>query len=361
MSTINTPLMNLPVPIVGQESGPLYAADVNDCFTLIDQHDHSAGAGTQITPDGINISANLPFNNNFAIQLAGAALLAQSVTPASLSTIYQSGDDLYFIDGLGNNIRITQSGGIAGSPGSITGLIAPASVTYLPVSQTFVFQSDVNIAANLDVGSILLRNLTPDSTFAYTVNPPAALAANTALTLPVIPSAPAEKIVRLDDTGLMTATLDVDNVTIQIISNELVANASILSPNREHGWVLNGPYSTLTMPQNDIDGRFVIPANIIIQSIWIWSGTGVSGTTEFDIVRYAVGNTLIGSILSTTGKITASGGATDSGAVIPPKAGFVKPVISVASIGAGEQLAFNLNTKMANANDCSIRIFYQLA
>jgi hypothetical protein len=135
--------MNLPVPVVGQEAGPQYAIDVNNSLNIIDQHNHSPGSGVQITPNGIDINTSLPFNSNFATQLAGLTLVAQSSTPAN-STIYETGVDLYFVDGNGNNIRITQSGGIAGSPGSIGSLTPPASVTYNSAASTFIFQSNTN-------------------------------------------------------------------------------------------------------------------------------------------------------------------------------------------------------------------------
>lgn len=210
-----TPNMTLLLPVVGGTPGPDYALDINQNMSVLDQHDHTAGSGVPITPAAININSNLSFSNNFATSLAGLTLSAQGSAP--VNTIYESGVDLYFVDGLGNNIRITQSGGIAGSPGSIANLVSPASASYVAGSKTFVWQSDTNIAANMDAGSLLLRNLTPNSTFALTLQPPTALSSNYSLTLPTLP--PGQQIMTLDATGAISAPYTVDNVTIVITSN----------------------------------------------------------------------------------------------------------------------------------------------
>lgn len=300
-----SPNMFLRVPAVGNEQGPDYALDINyDLLSVIDTHDHTAGKGVQITPAGININSLLSLNNNFLTDIAGLTLLAQSVVPA-INTIYQSGDDLFFVDGIGNNIRITQSGGVAGSPGSISNLTPPASVNYVSGSQTFVFQSNVNTAANLDAGSILLRNLSPNSTFAVTLNAPAGLSNNYSLTLPQLPLQ--QSFMTLDASGNMAAPWTVDNSTIKIISNQLVAQGNnIPNSGREHNWELNGRYGSFTAPLSNIDAIFFAPYDLIINSVWIYSSQpGLSGTTEFDLKVKSPGS-VWSSILSTTGKITAS-------------------------------------------------------
>lgn len=195
--------MLLRIPAVGDEAGPDYALDVNfDLASILDSHDHTPGRGVQITPAALNINTALPINNNFITNIAGLTLMAQSSTPA-INTIYESGVDLFFVDGIGNNIRLTQSGGVAGTPGSIGGLAPPASVTYSSGSQTFVFQSGIGIAANLDGGSLLMRNLSPNSTFALTLSPPSSLANDYTITMPLPPGAPS--FLAMDSSGTITA------------------------------------------------------------------------------------------------------------------------------------------------------------
>lgn len=216
MSSTNTPNMNLIVPVVGNEPGPTYAQDVNADLSIIDQHDHTTGNGVPITPAAINISSALTLNDNFLTSVAGVTLQAQLSTPA-INTIYESGNDLFYVDGVGNNVRITQSGAVAGSPGSIANLVAPASASYVSGTSTFVWQSNTNIAANMDFGAAVMRNLSPNSTFGLTLQPPAALASNYTITLPSLPST--TKIMALTNSGVMSAPYSVDNSTIEISSN----------------------------------------------------------------------------------------------------------------------------------------------
>jgi hypothetical protein len=219
--------MNMPIPVVGSEPGPEWATDLNDCLNIVDIHDHTPGSGVQITPSGLDINTALTFNSNFATDLAGLSLIAQSGTPAN-NTIYESGVDLYYVDGVGNNIQITANGGVAGSPGSIANLTSPASASYVAGSSTFVWQSDVNTPANMDGGSVIIRNITASSK-GITLTAPAALGSNYSITLPALPAS--QKIMTLDATGALTAPYTVDNSTITISANVIgVPDGGITRP-----------------------------------------------------------------------------------------------------------------------------------
>lgn len=224
MNTIS-PNMQLPIPTVGQEPGPTYATDVNSALTLIDQHNHTPGNGVQIPPAGLNINSSLTFQNNFATNLAGLTLTAQTSTPADF-TVYANGSDLYFVDGVGNVVRITQSGAVAGTPGSIANLTSPASASYVSASSTFVWESNTGIAANMDAGAYLFRNLSPNSTNAVTLMAPAALSSSYTITLPAVPSV--TNIMTMDSSGNMATVLNVDAVTLIISSNQIkIANGGV--------------------------------------------------------------------------------------------------------------------------------------
>ncbi len=220
-NTINSTNMILPIPVVGTQDGPQYATDINNCFTLVDAHDHSPGRGVAITPSGLNINAELTLANNNLIAARSIRFQPQVTlisNPADLGCLYESGVDLYYNDGVGNQVRITQSGGVAGSPGSISNLTSPASASYVAATDTFVWQSDANVAANLDARSILLRNSTASSN-ALTLSPPTAMGSNFTLTLPSLPLA--TNIMTLDASGAMAAAVNVDNASIQLATNIL--------------------------------------------------------------------------------------------------------------------------------------------
>lgn len=230
MAFIVTPNMNLIVPGVGTEPGPLYASDINSSLTLIDQHNHSIGQGVQITPSGLNINADLTINGNNLTTARTIRFQPQSSDPAlasDLGILYEVGVDLYYRDGSGNAIRITQSGSVSGSTGTITGLPSgTASAAYS--SGTFIFQSATLTAANIDGGSYIFRNGTASS-FGLTLQPPNAMAADYTLTLPSLPVS--TKIVTLDTSGNLVANYDVDNSTLEVSSNTLqIKNQGVTQP-----------------------------------------------------------------------------------------------------------------------------------
>lgn len=260
-----SPNMNLTIPIAGETSGPEYAEDINNSLTYIDSHDHTPGRGAAITPAGISINAALPMNNNFITGIAGLTLQPQVSTPA-IGTMYENGVDLYYVDGLGNNIRITQSGGIAGAPGSISNLVPPASASYSVVSSTFVWQSNTNIAANMDFGSAIFRNLSPNSTFGITVQAPAGLISNSTLTLPPIPSS--QKIMTLDNSGNITAPYTVDNSTIVVAANIIkVPTGGITSNEIASGTIVNADIADNTINNAKLLNSTIDSTKIAAQGI----------------------------------------------------------------------------------------------
>lgn len=273
MSFTTSPNMGLSIPAVGAEPGPQYATDVNNSLTLIDGHTHLPGSGVLITPGAIDINSNLPFNNNFATSVAGLTLTAQTSAPVS-NTLYESGVDLFFVDGNGNNVRITQSGGVAGTPGSISNLTSPASAAYVSGSSTFVFQSNTNIAANIDGGSYLFRNLTPNSTYAVTLSAPAALSSSYNLTLPTQPST--TSLMTLTTGGTMAGNVVPDGTTIQINSGVLG-----LTPSAQQSLVPTG--SVLPYAGNSAPSGFLLCDGT--------SYSTVSYSALFGVIGYAYGST----------------------------------------------------------------------
>lgn len=208
MSTITSTSMSLPVPVVGVEPGPQYATDVNNCLNIIDGHNHTPGYGVQVPPAGLNINADLPINNNNLTSIRSVRFQSQSAALAlstDIGCLYEVVNDLFYNDGNGISIRITQSGGLAGTPGSISNLTPPASASYVAGSSTFVFQSNTNTPANIDGASFVLRNLTANSK-GLTLSPPNAMGADYTLVLPSLPAT--NSVVTLDTSGNMSTKSD---------------------------------------------------------------------------------------------------------------------------------------------------------
>lgn len=210
--------MALPLPIPGVDPGPDYALNNNVCFTLIDQHDHSIGKGVPIAPAGLNINTDLTFQNQNATNFRSTRFFIQGGLLSGaqdLGCCYVSGVDLYFNDVNGNQVRLTASGAVAGTPGSIANLVAPASATYVAGTPAFVFQSDVSTPANLDGGSLTIRQILA-SAHGITLASPNSLAANYQWTLP--PSLPAggTRFITINSSGTMANRLELDGATLNV-------------------------------------------------------------------------------------------------------------------------------------------------
>lgn len=220
MNTMVSLDMNLPIPVVGVDLGPDWANNINSCLTIISSHNHTSGQGIQIPSGGININADLPFNSSNATLLRSVRFNPQVSAisgPTDLGCLYEVGADLYYNDGAGNQVRITQSGSVTGSTGTITGLPSgTASASF--GAGTFVFQASTNTPANMDGGSFIFRNNSALSK-GLTLSPPSAMGSNYALTLPTIPAQ--TNIMSLDTSGNMAAVINVDGSTIQLVTNTL--------------------------------------------------------------------------------------------------------------------------------------------
>lgn len=256
--TIISTNMSMPVPIVGVETGPQWATDINSCLTILDAHNHTTGYGVQIPPGGLNINSDLTIQSNNIIALRSTRFTAQG-SPLALGTdlgcLYVSGVDLYYNDENGNQVRITQGGNVAGSTGSISGLSSPASASYSSGSTTFVWQSAANTSAYMDCSSILIRNLTASSK-ALTLQAPAAMAANYSLTLP--PSVASTLIMTLDNAGTMVGQYALDNSTITApgnvltVGNNSISNTKLQSSSVDTTQLAAGSVTTAKLASNAV-------------------------------------------------------------------------------------------------------------
>ncbi len=220
-NTTISPNMNLPVPTVGEDPGPDWATNYNACMTAIDSHNHSSGQGVSITPSGININADLPLNNSNLTTIKTLRFQPQVSIVAGASDIgclQEVGVDLYYIDGAGNQIRITQSGSVTGSAGTITGLPSgTASASF--AAGTFTFQAATNTPASMNVGPLKIGQAVA-SGFGVTISAAGSQTSNYGISLPVaLPGA--TKILSLDASGNMGDSYDVDNSTLEIVSSTI--------------------------------------------------------------------------------------------------------------------------------------------
>lgn len=269
MST--TPNMNIALPTVGTTVGPTWATNINSAFSTVDSHDHSSGKGVQVTPSGININSDFPMVSNNITQIRSGRFTAQG-SPLALSTdlncVYVSGVDLYYNDGNGNQVRITQSGNVAGSAGSISGLSSPASASY--AAGVFTWQSAANTPATMDSGSVIIRELVANGK-GVTLQTVAALASDYSIYLPQLPAS--TKMMIMDSSGNITASYVTDNSTIEVSSNTIrvkdsgITNAKIADDSVTKS-KLNEDVSTIFHTQAfTSSGTWTVPAGVYY--IWI--------------------------------------------------------------------------------------------
>lgn len=212
--TTTTPLMQMILPVPGVRLGRQWALDLIDALTIhLDPHDHSSGKGAKVGPAGLDIIADLSFlgsdgNNHNLTDLRSARLVALGAAigadPADRHALFAVGNELYYIDGAGNAVRLTLNGAIdAATAGGISGMAGGAAVAYSAISKFFTFIQAANQAAGIDVGNVNVREMVVAGN-AVTMKVPAGLAASYNWIFPA--ALPASwQVLQIDAAGQVTA------------------------------------------------------------------------------------------------------------------------------------------------------------
>lgn len=186
----NTPLMDLQILNVGNggDSELTLWNKIITNFSTIDSHTHTAGDGVAISVAALNIDSDLPLNSFALTETKNIRFNNEFSDVSSTRSLYVKSNELVFRDGAGNVIPITAGGSVNAGTGSITGLVAPASLTYSSVLGTFQFYKDSNVYAELESSNISLSQLNGDPNKYVTL---AAPAISTSYTITFPASAPA--------------------------------------------------------------------------------------------------------------------------------------------------------------------------
>lgn len=113
--TTTTPNMNLVKPDVLSTPAPTWASLLNAVIDSIDSHDHSSAKGVKITPSGMNISSDLSIGSNNLTSIRTTRfnnLTSWSPSASDLACFYVLNNEIYFRDGVGNNVKITDNGSL---------------------------------------------------------------------------------------------------------------------------------------------------------------------------------------------------------------------------------------------------------
>ncbi len=230
MAVTNSPNMTLPVPSVGAELGPAYAFDINSCLTLIDSHDHSPGRGVQITPAGLNINVDLPFNGNSATSLSDVVFTTQASATNTLQALSVAPgnegppiQDLWYTDSAGNKVQITSGGALAAVSTTVDG------ISYALGTFSFRQTPDAlpTTPANLDAGTVTIRPNVAATPLGVALAPNAAIASQYTLNLP-LPVANSAFVTQ-DPSGVLAGAVPVAaGIQQSMLANNSVGTAQII-------------------------------------------------------------------------------------------------------------------------------------
>jgi len=205
-----TTFLNLELPTVTVTLGPTWATQVNAAFEVIDAHDHSSGKGVKVPTAGLNINADLDFNENAALSLKLVNFEDQLSAPSGstfASSISTFSGDLYYTNDSGVAIQLTNGGGIVSLPGNAQ-IVEPQ-----------------NVASNLTIA--------PSSTFVYLI---VNTTAPRAITLPEASSVTAGRIYIIKDA---TGTSNTNNITVNRTGSDLIDGLSSQVLDSNNGsWML---------------------------------------------------------------------------------------------------------------------------
>jgi len=219
--------MNLIESTIGVDSGLSWEQNLNSSLTLIDAHDHSPGKGVPINSSSLNLTSDLALNGNNLTLVRSLRFNPQSSLlsgPADLGCLYESGVDLWYNDGNGNQVKITSAGSVNATSSGISSGTATASF----VSGVLVVDASSNYPANIQGASILLGNNVTNSKY-LTLSPPNSLAANYSVVLPLIPSV--KNILSMDTSGNIVADTNVDNSSLSYSGTVLsIATNGVTTP-----------------------------------------------------------------------------------------------------------------------------------
>ena len=201
-----TTFLNLDLPVVTVTLGPTWANEVNAAFEVIDVHDHTSGKGVQIPTAGLNINADLDFNEN-ALQNVQFLSFEQRTTSPTGSSFAGSvsifDNDLYYTNTSGVAVQITAGGGLVPSAGN---------------AQVFEIQN---------VGSDLV--ISPSATFVYLI---VDTTTTRTISLPLANSVTSGRIYVIKDSDGQANT---NPITVQTQGSDLVDGASSQTLDSDYG------------------------------------------------------------------------------------------------------------------------------
>lgn len=210
-----TPNMGLDKPTLGGDSGA-WDDKLNTSLDLLDAHDHTAGNGTRVPVDGLDIDEDLPFGG-FGLTDVGRVVFFASAAPSDAVCLYVSSSDneLYWRTFSGADVKLTSGttintslvGGIGGDYSTVG-----AEVAYDDGSDRYTFkqQGSPRTWARIACGDVRLYETGTNETVFVGLKAPAGLAVSYDVTFPdAVPDS--TSLMLMDAGGVMTVSNTVPN------------------------------------------------------------------------------------------------------------------------------------------------------
>lgn len=225
------------------------ATNIETNWPLLDVHDHSSGKGAQVPTSGLNINANLTFGGYKAYNLLAAQFSNQSsslTTATNKPCVYVLNGELRFIDNSGNDVLLTNSGSVAGTSGSISGLTAPVAAGF--ASNTFSWQanSGTGLYAKMSNADINLYEASAGVTNSIAIKSYPSLAASYSIILPSAVPASTSYLSMANTGQLATASADSIGSAMTSTGANAIANSRTraVATTAATGGVAIGPSTT---------------------------------------------------------------------------------------------------------------------
>ena len=283
--------MGLTTSSVGVTAGPTWATNEQTNLTTLDNHDHTSGKGVQLGPSSLNINADLEFNQNSASELKNV-IFDSSVTAASTNySLYQSSGNVYWRNGSGTAVQITDGSAVNTSGGSISGMSANAQVLFSSNAYVFKFDSTLSDPGIAKLGCADITMYKYDASGS---------AAN--VTLKFLGSGTTGVLTVPDETGTLLSTATSFAGTISVATS--ASNASITLSPHGTGHVVAGNGGATGKITSNGAYDLILDTNSGTNSSSIAITDNSNG--NISLIPNGTGEIVIGSG-SSAGKITSSG------------------------------------------------------
>ena len=315
--------MGLTTSSVGVTAGPTWATNEQTNLTTLDNHDHTSGKGVQLGPSSLNINADLEFNQNSASELKNV-IFDSSVTAASTNySLYQSSGNVYWRNGSGTAVQITDGSAVNTSGGSISGMSANAQVLFSSNAYVFKFDSTLSDPGIAKLGCADITMYKYDASGS---------AAN--VTLKFLGAGTTGVLTVPDETGTLLSTATSFAGTISVATS--ASNASITLSPHGTGHVVAGNGGATGKITSNGAYDLILDTNSGTNSSSIAITDNSNG--NISLIPNGTGEIVIGSG-SSAGKITSSG---SHDLVLDTNAGSSSSSITITDAANGN-IALNTN------------------